>query len=391
MAYKERKELMKEIEDFRGNRTLISLFNFDRQSFPQVSELGISTQFASDLKGCLYRILKESKTGNGVDIFLYTRGGDTNSVWPIANLVREFDKNFEVIVPFRAHSAGTLFALGAKNIVMTKMSELSPVDPSTGNQFNPIDKVDTKKRLSISVEDVNAYKDFLLQSYGIEETQEPMSLENKNLLKSHLEDLVRELHPLAVGNVYRVHKLIRRLAKELLSFHSSNNADLDKIIKQLTVEPYSHLHMISRKEALKILGKDRITSASAQLEKKVDELLRIYEEDFQLRDSFFLSEFFKKSEKPENNQAGGQEKEANNSSLSKDFRFAGGVVESTKCGYIFITKGTITPFSKIPNNVNVQLPPGQPMPLIPGAPIGYNIEISSQRWQRNKKKEGITL
>ena len=56
-------------------------------------------------------------------------------MWPIVSLIREFDKDFEVLVPYRCHSSGTLTALGAKRIVMDQLSELSPIDPSTGNQF----------------------------------------------------------------------------------------------------------------------------------------------------------------------------------------------------------------------------------------------------------------
>jgi len=40
--------------------------------------------------------------------------------------------------------------------------------------------------------------------------------------------------------------------------------------------------------------------------------------------------------------------------------------------------------------VQVQLPPGQPMPLIPGLPRQYNVQVTSQGWMRNKEPKGIT-
>ncbi len=85
MAYDERKSLMQAIENLRRGRALISLCNFDRQSNPELP--GLTMQFDAGLKECLYRILKETPTGRGIDVFLYTRGGDTNSVWPIACLL----------------------------------------------------------------------------------------------------------------------------------------------------------------------------------------------------------------------------------------------------------------------------------------------------------------
>ena len=45
--------------------------------------------------------------------------------------------------------------MAAKRIVMTRLAELSPIDPTTGNQFNPVDG--KGNRLGISVEDVRAY------------------------------------------------------------------------------------------------------------------------------------------------------------------------------------------------------------------------------------------
>jgi hypothetical protein len=115
-------------------------------------------------KSRCFRVLKESAAqAKGIHVCLYTRGGDTNSVWPIVSVIREFDPDFEVLVPFRCHGSGTLLALGARRIITVPLSELSPIDPSTGNQFNPPDPFTPGSRLAISVEDVQAYAEFLLR------------------------------------------------------------------------------------------------------------------------------------------------------------------------------------------------------------------------------------
>src|SRR5262245_25815313 len=154
MAYNDRKSIFEAIQRLRDGRRAIALCNFDRESDPPLP--GLSIQFYADLKESLFRVLKETKAEKGLDVFLYTRGGDVNSVWPVVSLLREFDQDFEILIPFRCHSSGTMLALAGKRIWMGPISELSPIDPSTGNQFNPIDQSATNKRLGISVEDVNA-------------------------------------------------------------------------------------------------------------------------------------------------------------------------------------------------------------------------------------------
>ena len=53
------------------------------------------------------------------------------------NLIRQFTKNLEVIVPAKAHSAGTLICLGADTIMMTRQATLGPTDPSLTGPLNP--------------------------------------------------------------------------------------------------------------------------------------------------------------------------------------------------------------------------------------------------------------
>lgn len=369
MSYEERKPLIQNIQKIR-QRKLITLLNFDRPSIPTLP--GLNTQFHAELKECLFRVLKESvKDKENIDIFLYTRGGDTNSVWPLVNLIREFDQNFEILIPFRAHSAGTLFSLGAKKIIMTKLAELSPIDPSTGNQFNPIDELNPGNRLGISVEDTNSFRDFIKESFKKLQNDKD-ELSEDTFITPMFKALIERVHPLALGNVQRVHNMIKNLAKKLLDLHNNDSKDIDKIIEQLTVVPCSHLHMFCREEAKKILGKNKIIFSDESLENALDDLLKRYEDDFHLRDPLYISRLMKEDEQ------------------EKEFHFVGGIVESELWGYKFSTKGKIKQFSKFPNNVNVQLPPGQKLPIIPGLPREFNIEIFDQKWKRNTVQEGVT-
>lgn len=55
---------------------------------------------------------------------------------PIVSLP-QFCSEFEVIIPHKCHSTGTLIALGANKIVMTKQATLGPIDPSVNTPLNP--------------------------------------------------------------------------------------------------------------------------------------------------------------------------------------------------------------------------------------------------------------
>jgi hypothetical protein len=67
-------------------------------------------------------------------LLLHTRGGSPVPAYLISRYLKtSSDLGFVVSVPRRAKSAGTLLALGAKEIHMGMMSELGPVDPQFRN------------------------------------------------------------------------------------------------------------------------------------------------------------------------------------------------------------------------------------------------------------------
>jgi len=355
-------------------RKLVSIVNLDRAAEPALP--GLSTQFQDDLKEPLFRVLKETcKSDDKLDVLLYTRGGATNAVWPIVGLLREFDADFEVLVPFRAHSSGTMLALAAKKIVMSPLAELSPIDPTTANQFNPRDPGNQQARLGIAVEDVTSYQEFWKQVFDVNQGESQNEEEKRArfvLLQPHLMRLSTEVHPLALGNVQRVYMQIRVLAKMLLGHHhKSDDEALKHIIDSFTKGYYSHHHMINRNEAQAILGADHIEFAGIELAAAMDGLLRHYEDDFALRRPFYLGRFM----------ADDQEKSA---------RFIGGVVESAKWSYLNEVELKIRQYLAPPSGVQVQVPPGTAAPLVPGLPRKYEWQVMEQGWRRNAAPKGVT-
>jgi ATP-dependent protease ClpP protease subunit len=163
--YEERQKLINEWESKRGS-TLLTYFTLtDRLNAPPLL-------VADDAIRPFHTLLSQIGHRETIELFIYTRGGAVMSAYAIVKMFREYAYKFNVIVPFRAHSAGTQIALGADEIIMGKIGQLSPVDPSTANIFNPLlnpqgNPADLRNRKAISVEDVQKYLDLAKNRVGL--------------------------------------------------------------------------------------------------------------------------------------------------------------------------------------------------------------------------------
>lgn len=240
----------------------------------------IGAQIGSDVIRLFRELLGPIGRVPKIDLLLITRGGHTLTPLRLMSLLREFAGKVNVLVPYMAHSAGTLIALGADEIVMGAMGELGPVDPSVGNQFNPILESEDiqgtvhpkpRPRIPISVEDVTSYLNF---------AKSHAALDPAGMAQAY-SALTSQVHPLALGNILRHHNLIRHLAKTLLLMHMDAETDKEKInliVKKLTEELYSHEYTITRDEAVRLDLK--VVKPTEQVEKDLWELYRLYEEFF---------------------------------------------------------------------------------------------------------------
>ena len=126
--YQDRKQLYEQLEQNRMSKVIVYVTGDRRQ---------METKIHSEVVDFLIHHLDTVGDVDKITLYLYTRGGDTLASWGIANLIRQFCANFEVIVPFKCHSGGTLICLGADNIIMTKQATLGPIDPSVNTPLNP--------------------------------------------------------------------------------------------------------------------------------------------------------------------------------------------------------------------------------------------------------------
>jgi len=262
-----KQELIQQIEKTRGSK-VITYVTSDRMG-------PLNARVAMDIIPIIADQLRSIGKTDNIDLFLYSAGGDTMVPWRLVSMIREHCKKFSVIVPYKAHSAATMISLGADEIVMSELSELSPIDPSTANIFNPTDPQNVQSKIPISVEDVMAYFDLAKNKFGIKSDEELTKVFNKFVESNP------QIHPLALGNVNRIHNLIRILAKRLLKSHATpmKEADIETIVDYFTEKLYSHQYIIGRKEAKEELGLSAVVYANDALSKTMNDLYEEYRKE----------------------------------------------------------------------------------------------------------------
>jgi hypothetical protein len=233
----QRKEMLEKLGAARTSK-VISFVTGDRP--------GMETQIAADVYDRFVNHLDKIGVVKKISLYLYTRGGDTLAAWSLINLIRLFCEEFEVIIPSKALSSGTLISLGANNIVMTKQATLGPIDPSIHTPLNPqIHGGAPDARVPVSVEEVNGYLELAKSELGIHAEN------NLTTLLNHLSD---KIHPLVLGKVFRSKSQIQMLARKLLSAHGMDEEKMKKIISFLCSDSGSHDYSIHRREARDGLG-----------------------------------------------------------------------------------------------------------------------------------------
>lgn len=266
----EKQDLIKKIEELRESK-VITYITSDRKG-------PVNARIAGDIIPIISKQLRSIGKTENIDLFLYSSGGDVVVPWRLVSMIREYCNKFSVLIPYKAHSAATMIALGADEIIMSDLSELSPIDPSTTNIFNPQDPKNPQNKIPISVEDVMAYFDLAKNKFGIKNDEDLTKIFNKFVESNP------QIHPLSLGNVNRIHNLIRRLAERLLKSHKSpmEEENIKKVVNYFTEKLYSHQYFIGRKEAKEDLGVENIDYASKDLSKAMTDLYEEYVKEMEL-------------------------------------------------------------------------------------------------------------
>ena len=258
MPYSERKVLYDKIAQARESTVLAYVNNI---ALPNPPLCILSARYINKLLSSL-SVLK-----NRLDFILITNGGDTNAPLRIVTLLKSYFKEINVILPYRCYSAGTALALGCDNIIMLKTSNLGPIDPSVSNPHN----TDSQGRNlpSISVEEVKSYFKFV---------KEDVSIHSEENLSKALDKLTNRISPLALGSVKQGTSHAKLIARNLLLGSKKYNFwEINRIIKMLSSDFFTHTYPISREEAinrvgLKIIKAETLDSENFQFSNLVEKI-----------------------------------------------------------------------------------------------------------------------
>ena len=203
--------------------------------------LGLETQIATDAVVPFVALLDQIGPTKKLSLVLDTLGGHTSAAWRLINLIRSFCDDLEVIVPSKAMSAGTLMTLGADSIVMTKQAALGPIDPSLPNHvLAPTGTTASGQTINVPVS-AEAVRGF------IDEVKKDVT--DPVALASVWNQLATQIHPLILGDIFRLGAQIRTMAKALIVRQVGDDATQDRIIQILCSDSGSHDYTINRRQA----------------------------------------------------------------------------------------------------------------------------------------------
>ena len=170
-----------------------------------------------------------------------------NVVYPL------FCDRFSVLIPYRAASAGTLLALGADEIIMTRLAVLGPIDPSRGHPLLPVPEGAAGPVEATSVQDLRHAMQFIKQA-GVDIVGEEFTYTPDGVAQL-VSALFDKVHPLAIGAIEQSYALAKLAGTRCLETHMSADDDEEEIkhiVDQLCDEYKSHGYQIPRREAKSI-------------------------------------------------------------------------------------------------------------------------------------------
>ncbi len=289
----------------------------------------------------MIKLLEDVGHHKRISLYLYSRGGDVTVPWPMLNALRSRCDELEILIPYRAHSAATMLAMGGDNILMGRWGELSPIDPTLTLTAADPNNPERITQRAIAVEDITAYLKVVSEQLGIKTAPEVM--ESFALMAN-------DVGPLILGGIARQQTYIRMVAGRILaSRNKAGAATVNKrIVDNFVTKAAYHRHSIFRDEARKHYGLGAIHAPSQEEEEVLWAAYRGYETGGMLGNAIIAEQVFPATD-------GGDD--------HVPLRPISGVVLQTTSNRIrstdsFVVERMRKPISQLNLTVNMTLPPG---------------------------------
>lgn len=185
-----------------------------------------------------YSHLKKIGYQKKLYFILVSHGGNGQSAWRVANLLRNFCDELAVVLPEVAASAATMLSLAADEIIMTPLAYLTAVDTSIYHPLNPKDA--DNKAVYVELDEVNRSVNALVQDTAVEKSKEEV-----------FKTIFNYIHPVAFGAVARSTNLSEMLCSDIMDLKKQKDDAKKKkeIIEKLNASYPSHSYPITRHKA----------------------------------------------------------------------------------------------------------------------------------------------
>jgi hypothetical protein len=230
-------KLAYEVRDLK-NRPLLVMYYPDKDGY-------MTTDDVRDVHDELRRRgFSRDNVAESLDVLLHTYGGDPNSAYRVAQVIRDFARNVDFLIPFHAYSGGTLTCFCANNIRLGAYSCLSPIDITLEEiELASIDYyMEFAQKSRQKIEEM--LNDFL-QDASKEGSPIVRPRPTTDVERHLLVEMVKQVGALNVGRYFRERTLTGHYAIKLLSDYmfakNSNKQSLcDDIANKILFEFPSH-------------------------------------------------------------------------------------------------------------------------------------------------------
>jgi len=241
----------------------------------------------------IYRVKEDLKEKEPIIILCVSPGGDAESAYRIAKLIRNKCGDFSVLIPFAAKSAATLLSLGAKEIIIGKEGDLGPLDVQIGDMneeriYSGLDEVQSIDGL-FEFANNQVLSTTLMWSKILRKKKQLIFPSVIDYVTGMMKPLIEKIDTIHYMSLSRKLRIAEEYASRLLAKEYGHSA---KIIANRFVENYPyHGFIIDINEGERI-GLKNIKTLEDNIQLVCDELYSLTKNC----ESFLIGKFYTKNE-----------------------------------------------------------------------------------------------
>lgn len=204
------------------------------------------------------RALQDKPHAAEVDIILHSPGGQPSDAYRLIRTFRERYDTVNIIVPFWAKSAATLFAFGGSRVVLHEFGELGPLDAQIkkDDEDKPIASYASALNVQSSLQQIEQRSRLgMLEMLANMQSNPDVKIARKPLAEMLLtysaqfyEPLLEKIDAMEIGIMARYLDIGKMYAKRILKEYSTINDDkLDELLDFLVYECPDHGYVVDYK------------------------------------------------------------------------------------------------------------------------------------------------